>query len=277
MENPYAPPNLVWDKDDLPSKSKLNRSKSISTDTNSQPPIPPVIIRPPPQAPIEPLRISNLPLNRAQHHIPTPYISDSGSSADEDEGTLKIAITPRRPNPPIPKLKMSQLAKKLKQHVGRKTPARPRKRPVKPKTPKSAPPTIVQPSQPIVPVPEPPRVAPLGSFPEVQFNSFLPSQVRVPVGWRAPQEGEKVYCYCKCAYDEVSQMIGCDGDDCKIEWFHFECVGILMAPKGKWYCPECKPKYSHLIEAEAAKAQDDDESQEEDPYASLGNSFMGGY
>lgn len=35
-------------------------------------------------------------------------------------------------------------------------------------------------------------------------------------------------------------MIACDGDNCRIEWFHFECVGIIMPPKGKWFCPECK-------------------------------------
>ena len=48
-----------------------------------------------------------------------------------------------------------------------------------------------------------------------------------------------LYCYCQCPYDEVSEMIACDGNDCLIEWFHFECVGIMVPPKGKWYCPDC--------------------------------------
>lgn len=26
---------------------------------------------------------------------------------------------------------------------------------------------------------------------------------------------------------------------CKIEWFHFGCVGLKEQPKGKWYCPDC--------------------------------------
>lgn len=51
-----------------------------------------------------------------------------------------------------------------------------------------------------------------------------------------------VYCYCKCPYDEVSEMIGCDSHDCEIEWFHFECVGIMVPPKGQWFCPECRKK-----------------------------------
>jgi len=26
---------------------------------------------------------------------------------------------------------------------------------------------------------------------------------------------------------------------CKIEWFHFGCVGLKEQPKGKWYCSSC--------------------------------------
>lgn len=59
-----------------------------------------------------------------------------------------------------------------------------------------------------------------------------------------PEPGSvPLYCYCRCPYDEVSEMIACDGDDCEIEWYHFECVNILVPPKGKWYCPQCRPKY----------------------------------
>lgn len=57
---------------------------------------------------------------------------------------------------------------------------------------------------------------------------------------REAREGESVYCYCRCPYDEVSEMIACDAEGCPIEWFHFECVGIMVPPKGKWYCPECR-------------------------------------
>ncbi|VEN34591.1 unnamed protein product [Callosobruchus maculatus] len=45
-----------------------------------------------------------------------------------------------------------------------------------------------------------------------------------------------------CPYDEVSEMIGCDASDCAIEWFHFECVGIMVPPKGQWFCPDCRKK-----------------------------------
>ena len=57
-----------------------------------------------------------------------------------------------------------------------------------------------------------------------------------------PERVDNLYCYCQCPYDEVSEMIACDGNDCRIEWFHFECVGIMVPPKGKWYCPDCRKR-----------------------------------
>ena len=26
---------------------------------------------------------------------------------------------------------------------------------------------------------------------------------------------------------------------CPLEWFHYGCVGLQQAPRGKWYCPQC--------------------------------------
>lgn len=39
---------------------------------------------------------------------------------------------------------------------------------------------------------------------------------------------EETYCYC----NQVSygQMVGCDGEHCKREWFHLGCVGLKVAP-----------------------------------------------
>lgn len=74
-------------------------------------------------------------------------------------------------------------------------------------------------------------------------TSSLPYKFQRPAV-RQAREGEVVYCYCRCPYDEVSEMIGCDAEGCPIEWFHFECVGIMVPPKGKWYCPECRKNQS---------------------------------
>uniref|UniRef100_A0AC35TSR0 PHD-type domain-containing protein n=1 Tax=Rhabditophanes sp. KR3021 TaxID=114890 RepID=A0AC35TSR0_9BILA len=46
--------------------------------------------------------------------------------------------------------------------------------------------------------------------------------------------------YCYCHRVSFGDMIGCDNDDCSLEWFHFKCVDIKIKPKGKWYCPDCR-------------------------------------
>lgn len=50
--------------------------------------------------------------------------------------------------------------------------------------------------------------------------------------------------YCFCQRVLFGEMIGCDNDDCKFEWFHWSCVGITSPPKDDevWYCPDCSPK-----------------------------------
>ncbi|KAJ8768362.1 hypothetical protein K2173_021515 [Erythroxylum novogranatense] len=45
--------------------------------------------------------------------------------------------------------------------------------------------------------------------------------------------------YCFCNQVSYGDMVACDNPDCKIEWFHFGCVGVKEHPKGKWYCSEC--------------------------------------
>ncbi|CAG5128288.1 unnamed protein product [Candidula unifasciata] len=45
--------------------------------------------------------------------------------------------------------------------------------------------------------------------------------------------------YCLCNQVSFGEMVGCDNNDCPIEWFHYGCVGLTQAPKGKWYCPQC--------------------------------------
>lgn len=45
--------------------------------------------------------------------------------------------------------------------------------------------------------------------------------------------------YCICNQVSYGEMIACDNNECKIEWFHFGCVGLKDQPKGKWYCPDC--------------------------------------
>lgn len=52
--------------------------------------------------------------------------------------------------------------------------------------------------------------------------------------------GEALYCYCnQVAYGE---MVGCDGENCELEWFHLPCIGLETLPRGKWYCDDCTKK-----------------------------------
>ncbi|XP_010264003.1 PREDICTED: PHD finger protein ING1 [Nelumbo nucifera] len=45
--------------------------------------------------------------------------------------------------------------------------------------------------------------------------------------------------YCSCNQVSYGEMVACDNPDCKIEWFHYGCVGLKEQPKGKWYCSDC--------------------------------------
>ncbi|KAG1354809.1 PHD finger protein ING1 [Cocos nucifera] len=58
------------------------------------------------------------------------------------------------------------------------------------------------------------------------------------IGLELPVDpNEPTYCFCnQVSYGE---MVACDNPDCKIEWFHFGCVGLKEQPKGKWYCSNC--------------------------------------
>ena len=55
----------------------------------------------------------------------------------------------------------------------------------------------------------------------------------------AVDPNEPVYCYCQRV--SFGEMIACDNEECAIEWFHFDCVGLTPEnrPKGKWFCKEC--------------------------------------
>lgn len=77
---------------------------------------------------------------------------------------------------------------------------------------------------------------------KVYQNQDSGSESNESSGEEKPPPKPALYCYCRCPYDEVSEMIGCDAPDCAIEWFHFECVGIMVPPKGHWFCPDCRKR-----------------------------------
>lgn len=90
------------------------------------------------------------------------------------------------------------------------------------------------------------RVKPKHTYSNTSSSSSSESETEIDskenVQKEQTEKSDNLYCYCQCPYDEVSEMIACDGQDCTIEWFHFECVGIMVPPKGKWYCPDCRKR-----------------------------------
>ncbi|WAQ94131.1 YNG2-like protein [Mya arenaria] len=39
---------------------------------------------------------------------------------------------------------------------------------------------------------------------------------------------------------EYGEMVACVSNECRYEWFHFNCVGVKSVPKGQWFCPDCR-------------------------------------
>lgn len=61
--------------------------------------------------------------------------------------------------------------------------------------------------------------------------------------------------YCLCEQVSYGEMIGCDNDECSIEWFHFSCVGLHHKPKGKWYCPKCRGENEKTMDKALERAK----------------------
>ncbi|OQR86876.1 hypothetical protein ACHHYP_20438 [Achlya hypogyna] len=77
---------------------------------------------------------------------------------------------------------------------------------------------------------------------EAQLEA-IPEATTVAAGHIALEDlpidpNEPLYCHCRRV--SYGQMIGCDNEDCKFEWFHFDCVGLTEQPAGAWYCKDCR-------------------------------------
>lgn len=60
-------------------------------------------------------------------------------------------------------------------------------------------------------------------------------------------------CWCYCGQPSYGQMIMCEHENCKIEWFHFDCLRIRCPPKTEWYCPSCRKKPKSLSKRKPKK------------------------
>merc|ERR1712228_782667 len=48
---------------------------------------------------------------------------------------------------------------------------------------------------------------------------------------------------CSCKKQSSGKVIKCDNSECKIQWFHWKCVGVKQQ-RVEWYCPDCR-RYSY--------------------------------
>ena len=57
--------------------------------------------------------------------------------------------------------------------------------------------------------------------------------------------------WCLCRDGEYGKMIACDDENCEFQWFHLDCVGLTKAPRGRWFCNDCRPlKRKHTKKVE---------------------------
>lgn len=46
--------------------------------------------------------------------------------------------------------------------------------------------------------------------------------------------------WCICRRRSFGQMIFCENPLCVTKWFHMDCLKLTTAPKGEWFCHNCK-------------------------------------
>jgi inhibitor of growth protein 3 len=56
------------------------------------------------------------------------------------------------------------------------------------------------------------------------------------------EEDNSLYCYCQ--KQSYGNMVACENEDCKYQWFHVDCLNLKKMPAEDedWYCPECRGK-----------------------------------
>lgn len=76
----------------------------------------------------------------------------------------------------------------------------------------------------------------------VDGSHGIPEGKRRKTGSSREVNKEKEDRYCYCGGTSSGRMIGCDGANCEMEWFHVECTDItaLPAEEEAWYCDACK-------------------------------------
>lgn len=66
--------------------------------------------------------------------------------------------------------------------------------------------------------------------------------------------------YCFCNQRSYGEMVACENDDCRYQWFHTGCLKMTKVPEEDedWFCPECrkKPEIIERIRTQKKKKKD---------------------
>ena len=71
------------------------------------------------------------------------------------------------------------------------------------------------------------------------FTFLLPEVVSRKLEF---DQSNKRIVHCVCRRPEFGNMIYCDNSSCRIGRYHYSCVNIRRAPRGKWFCKDCGSK-----------------------------------
>ena len=77
---------------------------------------------------------------------------------------------------------------------------------------------------------------------EGELDLDLPADLEEPTYAGTGEGADKETLYCFCQRVSFGEMIGCDAEDCKLEWFHIGCVGVSKPLPNTWYCDDCKER-----------------------------------
>ncbi|KAF6222008.1 hypothetical protein HO133_001976 [Letharia lupina] len=78
---------------------------------------------------------------------------------------------------------------------------------------------------------------PSSSLPSSRATTTERSDSEIPKDWR-----------CSCGTGDGSgSYIQCDNEDCRVGWYHWECVRVTEEPAGTWLCPSCSPNAAFYI------------------------------
>jgi chromatin modification-related protein YNG2 len=72
-------------------------------------------------------------------------------------------------------------------------------------------------------------------------NHPLTSLVINATGNADAEEDDDKNVYCLCSRPSFGEMVACENQSCRVEWFHTPCVGLSAHPDSVWFCPECIP------------------------------------